>query len=322
MWAKWAVQVDVALREHMPLHCSRGLALLRWRAPLLTKVLLILKGVQGMLERKEALAARRRCAIFSILASLSSVPLVAEPQTQQVAGAVQAAVSVQSVSIGSPTATSGGNIPVEVVLQNTSTKPIYAFRIKLTTVWADGSSKSAESTIDLLGLYVVAENGPHLSPQPAIFRSGETYTWMGGTSRAKDGAAPVSAAAAISMLAFGDRTAIGSHEDVESFSRLRIRQADQYSGIVADLQLVVQASDPVKAAEARSRELLTPRASDPKVSDGRGQRLSPNGSRARTMLMLVRSVDGDKFRLGKTIADNQAFVQALRQHAVLQEVIK
>ncbi|MGA3188491.1 MAG: hypothetical protein ABSF22_15405 [Bryobacteraceae bacterium] len=263
---------------------------------------------------------RGRTAILSVLILSAIVPVLAQPQAQQFSEAIDKVIFVQSVQVGTPTPASSNSVPIDVRLQNISAKSIYAFKVNIVATWADGSTKSTEWTSDFLALYVWAARDPHPNPPPAIFRSGETHTSQGGVSRAADGSAPISAVATVRMVAFGDRTVIGSHNDVESLSRLRTHQAEQFSGVVEDLQSIVQAADPIKAAEARNKELLALQPGSTNTSGTVGSQISPNNIRAGATLTYVRSVGGDKVRIGKQIADNQAYVQALKLHAVLQEV--
>jgi len=233
------------------------------------------------------------------------------------ADAIGKAVLVQSVQAGAPKV-SAGIVPVAVRLVNTSAKPIYAFKYKIVATWADGTSTSSASSEDLLALYLNVEQGRQLSSRP-IFRSGEIHT-IAGAIQTKNGALPVNCTATILMIAFGDRTAIGSSDDIGRLSSTRTSQAASMSGLLTDLQAVVQAADPVKAAKTRSEELNAPQPGDPKVTDTLGNRISPNSLRTSMLLGYVTAVSGDPKRIAKQIAYTQAYVEELKLHASLQAV--
>jgi hypothetical protein len=260
-------------------------------------------------------ALRGRLPGLLAIFSLSYASLSAQPTT------IQKAISVGSVSIKAPVG-SQNYIPLTVQLQNTSKLPIYAFKIQFVATWPDGSIKTSESTLDFLALYVWAEIGPQPSPVPPIFRSGESYTAEGGVPVA-DGTAPVSAVATITMVVFEDRTAIGSRRDLDGVSRLRLQQADQYAGVVEDLESILDSpGDPVSAAEARSKELIASKPGDPDLNGSHANHSSPNDMRAQMLLTYVKSVHGDKFRLKKQIVENLVYVSALKLHATLREVAR
>lgn len=122
------------------------------------------------------------------------------------------------------------------------------------------------------------------------------------------------------MIVFGDRTALGSTEDIGAVVRSRSTQIEQFAGIVSGLKLVAQSPDPLKAAEARSHELRSPETGDSPTTFRAGDPDSQNRFWAERVLMLVKAVDGDKRRIGWSIANSQALLDALKVHAELQAV--
>jgi hypothetical protein len=235
------------------------------------------------------------------------------------ADAIDRAVLVQSVIIGVPQAGAPNYIPIEVRLLNISPKPIYAYRIKLVAVWADGSSTSSDPTEDLLALYSNVSRGLQPEPPPPIFRNGETRVMNAGTS-ARNGVGPVKATATVSLLAFGDRTAIGSDSDINFLTGVRSGMARDYVGICADLKAAIQTPDPTRAAEARSKELLAAQPGNPAVTDSGQVSASPNSFRASALTALVNLSLGDVARMKRSLAHCQDYLEALNLHTDLKVV--
>jgi hypothetical protein len=267
------------------------------------------------------MTVRERAAFFLILSSIAH--LSAQPQPVQ--AAIQKVVSVNSVKIKTPLIAGSPQVPIEVQLQNISDKSIYAFKIKGVASWPDGSTKPIGTTADLLGEYynwdysVPQEDIPPGFKKPSIFRAGQTYTLSLSANLAK-GAAPTAASLEVTAVAFGDRTALGSHDEIQKILTLRVRQVEQLGATIGDLEGVMKANDPIEAAAARAKELRAPQPGDPNIGDGKGNRISPREGQATRLTNQVNSAQGDKGRIAKSIAYHQGLVELLKAQSSLDEV--
>ena len=125
------------------------------------------------------------------------------------------------------------------------------------------------------------------------------------------------------MVAFGDRTAIGAPEDIEGLSLARMNQAAQHLRTAAELRLIIDAPDPLAAAIARSKQPPAQQHEPPAADAAMPQGHPSNApfradNNAEMMVKFVRSVHGDRSRIGKALADHLASADLLKLHSALR----
>jgi hypothetical protein len=279
------------------------------------------------------------CSAVSILVAIAQQPTQALRSPARVA--LSGVAAITRVDIETAKATNG-RVPFAIQIHNISPKTIYAYALTGTATYADGSVRSiGPNSSDLIALYVNESLVPRwmtleLEKQhkklPELLRSGESYTSALYAPLGADGAAPISAEAAVTMVTFEDRTALGDSNEIRKIATSRKERTLAVAGLLEDLRIVIGADDPALAGEARLREVAAGRAMSPDgqplsaviIEDVSGRKIESDMRRTRANLLqgALVGTNGDRTRIASRIADNEQHLRVLREQSILLEVTK
>jgi hypothetical protein len=133
------------------------------------------------------------------------------------------------------------------------------------------------------------------------------------------------------MLIFEDRTAIGDPIEIQRTLLSRKLQAEQFAGVIEDLDSIASAENPIKAAEERTRELASGKALDrngkpmdlTSATTAQGRmtvRTDLQAARAQGIKVALSGTNGDKVKIAAKLEDLREHVRVLRLHSTLMEV--
>ncbi len=171
-------------------------------------------------------------------------------------GASELAKSVQVTSVTSEPA--GNFLRVKVELRNTSTQLITGYALAATVVFANGQMAHGEITADTAWVLVNERMGyPPASDE--VFGPGQVTTPTidvrieASADYRPSVSPPPKLSASVMMVAFADKTALGSEQAIAALMGLRRNEADEATDLVADLDSFRGAPD----IPAAVRELIS-----------------------------------------------------------------
>ncbi|MGE5567408.1 MAG: hypothetical protein ACM3S5_00075 [Rhodospirillales bacterium] len=133
-----------------------------------------------------------------------------------------------------------------ITVVSRSAKPILAFGVRLTSEFADGSTQTAELTVDFVyTLNLVGKKIIDFAPGQHIgeFRLGDSHTWTVGMSQ-NGNASPNRISVVPNMVMFSDNTVVGQDDDSATrVFEIRQQSRDEYATHLETLRQLLQSPD-------------------------------------------------------------------------------
>ena len=180
------------------------------------------------------------------------------------------AVQVQSITSES----AGAFLRVKVELVNTSRQPITAYTLRATVTPESGQPAQSEITRDMVWVLVHARLGQPL-PAGSEFGPGQVTTSTidvpidANAGYPADATPVLKAAAAVTMVAFADKTAWGSAKAIESLMHSRANSVDEANDLITALGGLRGARDIPAALRALVSEAQSNKAQTSPTVSGR-----------------------------------------------------
>jgi hypothetical protein len=238
---------------------------------------LMRSGLTGVLQI-ERLSLKWLIAAFTGIAIVS----VAVPTPAMAADDIGKFVYVQSATAGSVTiGPTGRFVPVEVRLVNTSEQVITAYTLSVEVTLATAEQLNGAITRDMVSALVYERIG-EATPTGLVFGPGQVTGSTITVKLAPNAADPVvvvKVSAELPMIAFGDKTALGTDDAIARLAAMRRMEAENYQDVAEALTSVQGAVDMPAALQ-----LLISKASTD------ASRESPGRERAQRRLTFLKPI--------------------------------